>query len=108
MAIDVSTIHLSFGDKISLAYIRLRKKVRIVDINSHKHFRNLHRKSLIGSISSEEGLPRPTGFYELSDIGKDYINYRREHRFDSVLCPIIVSILTNIAIRVLQWLLQRL
>lgn len=108
MAIDVSTIHLSFCDKIALTYIKLRKRVHIADMDSYKHYRNLYRKSLIKSISTEEGLPRPTGFYEISDIGKDYINYRSEHRFDSVLFPIIVSILTNIAIRVLQWLLQRL
>lgn len=108
MAIDVSTIHISFCDKIALTYIRLRKRIHIADMSSHKHYRNLYQRSLIKSISTEEGLPRPTGFYELHEIGTDYINYRSEHRFDSVLCPVIVSILTNIGINVLRWLLQQL
>ena len=108
MAINVSAIHLSFCDKIALNYIRLVKRIHIADMDSHKHYCNLYRKSLIKSISTEEGRPRPTEFYEISEIGIDYINYRSEHRFDSVLCPIIVSILTNIGINALQWLLQRL
>lgn len=94
MAIDVSTIHLSFCDKIALTYIRFRKRIRIADIDSHKHYRNLCQKSLIKSIPTEEGRPRPTGFYELHEIGMDYINYRAEHRIDKAIMPIVTAVIT--------------
>ncbi len=96
MAIDVSTIHLSFCDKIALTYIRLRKRVRIADIDSHKHYRNLYQKSLIANIPAEKGRPRPTEFYELHSIGKDYINYRSEHRIDVAFIPVAVSVVSSI------------
>ena len=108
MAIDVSTIHLSFCDKIALTYIRIRKRVRIIDIDLHKHYKVLAKKSLIENIPTENGRPRPTEYYRVHNIGYEYINYRSEHRFDSVLCHIIVTILTNAVINVLQWLSQQL
>lgn len=108
MAIDVSTIHISFCDKIALTYIRIRKQIRIIDIDSHKHYKVLVKKSLIENILTENERPRPTEYYRVHSLGYEYINYRSEHRFDSVLCPIIVTILTNIVINVLQWLSQQL
>ena len=108
MAIDVSTIHISFCDKIALTHIRIRKRVRIIDIDSHKHYKVLVKKSLIENILTKNGRPRHTQYYRVHSIGYEYINYHSEHRFDSVLCPIIVTILTNIVINVLQWLSQQL
>lgn len=94
MAIDVSTIHLSFCDKIALTYIRIRKRVRIIDIDSHKHYRVLSKKFLIRNIPTEEGRPRPTEFYELHEIGRDYINYRSERRIDKAIMPIVTAVIT--------------
>lgn len=105
---DVSTIYLSNSDKIALCYVRIMRKVKIKDIESHPHFSSIEKKALIRRIFIENGTRRPTSTdkFEISDIGRDYINFRREHRFDFVMTPIIVSILTNIAIYGLERLLS--
>lgn len=103
---DMSTLYLSLQEKIALKYIKFHSKLHINDIENHKHYNSLYKKHLIINIPTINGRPRPTDFYKISDFGKDYINYKNECRFEQLFVPVIVTILTNIAIDVLPKLLK--
>ena len=56
-------------------------------------------------------MPQPTGRMTISDAGRDYlIRYRQTRRdlwLKNIWIPILVTIVTNLAIRGIEWLLPR-
>ena len=73
----------------------------------------LKRLKLTTVVTTHESgyMPQPTGRMTISDLGRDYLVCHRQTRRDlwlkSVWLPILVTVVTNLTIHGIGWLLPR-
>lgn len=93
-------------DKIHLSLIDvfLLKTSKIIKIRNRKR---LSKHGLILPVYKTDSLSEKPKWYKISDKGIDYLLYRKDHFIDSLFTPITVSILTNLVLDGIEWLLQQ-
>lgn len=91
-------IHLSFLD------VLLLKTSKIIKIRNRKR---LSKYGLILPIYKTDSLSEKPKWYKISDKGIDYLLYRKDRIFDKIFTPVVVTILTNLVINGIEWLLQQ-
>lgn len=85
-------IHLSLLD------VFLLKTSKIIKIKNRKR---LSKHGLILPVYKTDSLSEKPKWYKISDRGIDYLLYRKEQMRKYVSIPIIVSVLTNLILRLL-------
>lgn len=90
-------IHLSMFDVFVL------KTSKLIKIKNRKR---LSKHGLILPIYKTDSLSEKPKWYKISDRGIDYLLYRKEQIRKYVSIPIIVSLLTNLILRLLPMLLE--
>lgn len=102
---EVEKIYLPIREKFLLSYVHMRRRVRYRRIKRNSAIWNLLReRKLLESVYDEKD--NPTGYIALSELGRNYIAYRADIRFQKATIPIAVSLLTNLAIHGIPMLLQ--
>ena len=66
---------------------------------------DLVRPALTGEIGRHL-RPVSTGKFKITEKGKRYLRYKHIDRMQRIFTTIVVSILTNIALVLLRWILQ--
>lgn len=90
-------IHLSMFDVFVLKTSKFKKI---------KNRKRLSKHGLILPIYETDSLSEKPKWYKISDRGIDYLLYRKEQIRKYVSIPIIVSLLTNLILRLLPMLLE--
>lgn len=73
---------------------------------SSKQCERLLRLQLVYEITEQASpgsMPRKTGMCQITNLGTDYLLYRKEINRTQFVIPIIVTILTNIALQILKY-----
>lgn len=105
MEMEVEKIYLTIQEKIALCYVHIRRRIKPRRFKKNSSmWRLIRERSLVEPIYDERH--NPTGFIGLSDLGRKYIAYRADIRFQKATIPIVVSLLTNLAIHGIPVLLQ--
>lgn len=91
-------IHLSLLD------VFLLKTSKLIKIKNRKR---LSKHGLILPIYKTDSPSEVPKWYKISERGIDYLLYRKDHFMDSLFTPITVSILTNLVLDGIKWLLEQ-
>ncbi len=88
---------------LSLSWITpIKQSKNTKALTKHRFIEPIYNgdKIIVGSYH----LPKSSGTYRITENGKRYLKYSRKTFYNRYLTPIVVSVLTNIAIWLLLWL----
>lgn len=91
---------------LTRAELRLlrRARRRVVSADNAERLLRLGLLAEISALLSPGYAPVPSGLAEITPRGLDYSLYHAEAVRKAIFTPIVVSLLTNVAIRCIKWL----